>query len=196
MDGLKAFKYFQSIKLHFTTEKYDVFETRGRINCSRETFNKRRDKLLYEKLANKFPTDAELIQFLVANVAYGHMNVVYSNESDQYYQTWKLRKESITRLFEIDCKTIEEFTEDTGVKDIYDIGDGYPMLLKLYLGGHITLESMVILQDFTDYLSKWEPIIMLWHDHFLTIRKCTKFVKYDKIKLTPIYNALSETLSN
>ena len=195
MDGFAAYKYFMAIKLHFTSEKYDVFEKNGRVTGSRETFEKRNDKLLYEKLAKKFSTDNELIQFLVANVAYGHMNVVYSSESDEYYQHWQRRKESITRVFEIDCRTIVEFMSDLEKNDIYCIEDGFPLLLKMYLGKHITLETMVILQDFDDYLMKWEPLIMLWHNHFLTIRKIKRFVKYDSYKIQSIYQELKDNLA-
>ena len=197
MDGFKAYKYFMAIKLHFNSERYDVFESNGRVSGSRETFEKRNDRFLFEKLATKFSSDKELIQFLVANISYGNKNVVYSSESDDYYQMWCKRKESMSRVFELDLKTVYNLAESKGLKfdDLFSIEDGAPPLLNLFVGGHVTLETMSILQDFDDYLSKWEPLIMLWHDHFLVIRKIKRFVKYDKNRVQYIYSNFKESLS-
>ena len=190
MDGFKAFKYFQAIKLHFTSERYDVFEMNGRVTGTRASFEKRNDRGLFEKLAKKFDTDRELIQFLAANFAYGHRNVVYSAESDEYYTLWMRRKESITQVFKNDLSSIISHLEKSNISGeaVFSIENGMPELLNLYIGGYVSLETMVILQNFDDYLSKWEPIIMLWHDHFLVIRKSNRFVKFKKDRLQSIYD--------
>jgi len=197
VDGFKAYKYFMAVKLHFTTEKYDVFEMNGRVAGSRVAFERRNDRGLFEKLAKKFDNEQEFIQFLVSNFAYGHKNVVYSNESDEYYRTWMKRKESRTQHFTNDLTNIINHLEMNRIpaEQLYSVETGMPELLNLYLGGHVSIETMVVLQDFDDYLTKWEPLIMLWHDSFLTIRKCTRFVKYDKIKLYSIYTKFKEQLA-
>jgi hypothetical protein len=197
MDGFKAYKYFMAIKLHFTNEKYDVFEMNGRVSGSREAFERRNDRGLFEKLARKFDKDQELIQFLAANFAYGHKNVVYSSESDEYYHRWLNRKQSRSRQFNTDLMEIVNHLEMNKIpaENLYSVESGMPELLNLYIGDHVSIETMVILQGYEDYLSRWEPLIMLWHDHFLTIRKCTGFVKYDKIKLQSVYINFKEQLS-
>jgi len=58
-----------AIRLHFNTEKYDVFEMNGRVSGSRIAFDRRNDRGLFEKLARKFDKDQELIKFLVENFA-------------------------------------------------------------------------------------------------------------------------------
>lgn len=184
-----------AIKLHFTSEKYDVFEMNGRVNYPRQAFEKRNDKKLFEKLSRKFSTEKDLIQFLAANFAYGNKNVVYSDASDEHYHEWLKRKESRTQVFANDVRTIVNHLEFNRIDPLmlYSIDNGMPELLSLFLGGHITLETMVILQDFDDYLKKWEPMIMLWHDHFLIIRKVKRFVKYDAYKVQYYYQQLQET---
>lgn len=196
MDGFKAYKYFMAIKLHFTSEKYDVFEKNGRVSGTRATFEKRNDRFLFEKLGNKFSAEQEYIQFLVANFAYGHKNVVYSNESDEYYHTWMKRKESMSQIFQNDLNEIILHLEKNHLKeeDLYSTESGIPELLSMYVGGYITLETMVILQNLEDYLPKWESLIMLWHDHFLTIRKANRFVKYNENRIQLIYSNFKETL--
>jgi hypothetical protein len=187
MDGYQAYKYFIALKLHFTTEKFDVFSNNGRVNASRVAYERRNDKALFERLSRKYPTDRELIQYMAANFAYGNKHVVYSYESDEYYNVWLKRKESISQVFKTDLLLIQQ--ECSGSKEsVFSIDDGNPLLLNLYLGNHITLETMVILEELEGYLSKWEPLIMFWHDHFLTIRKSKRFVKFDKNKVQSIYD--------
>lgn len=195
MDAFKAFKYFMAVKLHFTSEKYDVFESNGRVNYPIQAFEKRNDKKLFEKLSRKFSNDKDLIQFLVANFAYGNKNVVYSDCSDECYTTWIKRKESRTQVFANDVRTIIDHLEFNKIDPsmLYSIETGMPELLNLYLGGRVTLETMVILQDFDDYLRTWEPMIMLWHDHFLLIKKVKRFVKYDSNRVYYYYQELQET---
>lgn len=196
MDGFKAFKYFQAIRLHFTTENFDVFESGAAIKGSREVFEQRNDRMLYERLARKFDTDQELIQFIVSNVAYGHMNVVYSSESDEFYQKWIKRKQAITNCFRTDLDYIvEHFRKNKLSGDrLFSIEECSPELLNMYIGGYVSLETMVILRSFDDYLAKWEPLIMLWSNHFLIIRKANRFVKFKQDRVQSIYDNFIQEL--
>lgn len=196
MDGYQAYRYFMAIKLHFTTDKYDVFVSNGRVTGKRETFEKRNDRGLFEKLANKFDKDKDLIRYFVANFAYGNSGVIYSTDSDEYYDTWIKRKESIRRVFELDMITIQRYLENNKkiYNDLYSIDEYSPILLNLYLGKQITLETMVILNDLENYLDKWEPLIMVWKDEFRLIRKVKKFVKYNPDVVQSIYNRFKEEM--
>ena len=78
MDGFTAYKYYMALKLHFSSDKYNVFESRGSVKCSREKFNSRNDYYIFEKLGRKFSTNQELIQYMAANFIYKNPNVIYS----------------------------------------------------------------------------------------------------------------------
>jgi hypothetical protein len=196
IDAFQTYKYFMAIKLHLTTDRYDVFESNGRVSCSRSTFEKRNDKFLFYKIGSKFSIPRDLIEYFVANIGYGNTSVIYSSESDEYYNTWRTRKESRTSLFKTQLAQIYnhlEFNRKT-YDDLYNIKDNVPELLSLYVGGHVHLETMVILNDFEDYLSKWKPLHMIWSDQFRVLEKIKKFVKYDQDKLQSIYNQYKESL--
>jgi len=194
MDGFKAYKYFMAVRLHFTTDKYDVFESGGRVMGSRSTFDKRRDRGLFEKLAEKFSSDKDLIQFFVANFAYGNNGVVYSSESHDLYESWQNRKQSITRSFEVDLIALSRVleTERKPYEYLFDTEDCSPPLLNLYLSKAISLETMSIINDLDPYLDKWEPLIMLWKDEFRIIRKVRKFVKYNENVIQSKYQSFKE----
>ena len=89
MDGFKAYRYYLAIKLHFTTDKFDVFQNRGNVKGTREAFNARNDRYIFEKLANKFDQDKDIIQFFVSNFAYGNGAAIYDGkEADDSYTEW------------------------------------------------------------------------------------------------------------
>jgi len=183
-----------AVRLHFTTDKYDVFESGGRVMGSRSTFDKRRDRGLFEKLAEKFSSDKDLIQFFVANFAYGNNGVVYSSESHDLYESWQNRKQSITRSFEVDLIALSRVleTERKPYEYLFDTEDCSPPLLNLYLSKAISLETMSIINDLDPYLDKWEPLIMLWKDEFRIIRKVRKFVKYNENVIQSKYQSFKE----
>ena len=189
IDGFQTYKYFMAVKLHLTTDRYDVFRSNGRVSGSRSTFDKRNDRFLFEKVGRKFDNPRNLIEFFVANIAYGNNNVIYSNESDEYYNTWTKRKESRAYLFKQQLEYIKSYLEDNNLKfeNLFEIHNNVPELLKLYVGGHVHLETMIILDDIENFIPKWKSLIILWGDQLRVLNKIKKFVKYDKDKLQLIY---------
>lgn len=194
VDGFQAYKYFLATKLHFTTDKYDVFDKNGRVMASREAFDSRRDRGLFERLASKFKTERDLVQYLVANFAYGNNNVIYSSDSDEFYEKWMARKQSMTRLFEIDILSIGRWLEkeQKPFEYLFNTEDCSPPLLNMYLSKAITIETMSIINDIDPYLDRWEPLIMLWKDEFRVIRKVRKFIKYNPQMVQSKYNQIKK----
>lgn len=194
IEAFQTYKYFMAIKLHLTTDRYDVFASNGKVSGTRATFEKRNDRFLFEKLGKKFNTPRELIEYFVANIAYGNNAVIYSSESDDYYRQWIARKESRTQFFKNQLSQIYNYLElnHKTYDQLFNIEDNVPELLNLYVGGYVHLETVVILDDFENFLPKWEPLCMLWGDQLRVLNKIKKFVKYDKNKLESIYTSYKE----
>lgn len=197
IDAFQTYKYFMAIKLHLTTDRYDVFESNGRVSGTLTTFEKRNDRFLFQKLGQKFDKPRELIEYFVANIGYGNKNVIYSSESDEHHDIWIKRKEARTYIFKQQLEYIRTYLETDNKKyeDLFSINDNIPELLKLYVGGYIHLETMVIIDDVENFLPKWEPLVMLWGDQLRILNKIKKFVKYDKDKLQSIYLNFKEEFS-
>ena len=178
-----------AIKLHLTTDRYDVFDSDGRVSGTLATFEKRNDRFLFYKLGQKFKRPRELIEYCVANIGYGNKNVIYSNESDENYETWLKRKQSRAYTFRSQLNFLQTIMEDENKswEDLIRIEDSVPPLLKMYLGGYLHLETIIILDDFENFLHTWEPLILLWGDQLRILKKIKKFVKYDKLVLQSIY---------
>ena len=201
MDGFKAYRYYLAIKLHFTTDKFDVFQNRGNVKGTREAFNARNDRYIFEKLAKKFDTDKDIIQYFVSTFAYGADTAIYaSSEADEAYNEWIKRKQSITKVFIDDLATLLTHIETNRLKhsSIFEFTDDeYPVALKLFIGGKITIESLRIIDDFYPIIEKWKlnsSVRYIWDNEFRRITKLTGFVKYDKIKIEKIFNHFLEEI--
>ena len=202
MDGYKAYRYYLAIKLHFTTDKFDVFQNRGNVKGTREAFNARNDRYIFEKLAQKHSDDKEIIQFFVSNFAYGNDTAIYAGqEAEDNFMQWNKRKQSITKIFVDDLATLLTHIETNRLKHsaIFEFTENeYPVALNMFVGGKISIETLRIIDDFTDILEKWNQnlsVKYIWDNEMRRIKKLTGFVKYDKIKIEKIFSAFKEELA-
>ena len=196
MNGFKAYKYYLALKLHFTKEKFNVFENRGNLKVSFDTYRSRNDSYLFEKLAKKYPKDQDFIQYVVANFAYGNTNFIYDEALAQaYYTQWIKIKESVTKSFSDDISTIyyEATKHDVGPEWIINCtNNDLPFIIKLYLGKIIKPQTMCILNDLTGMIEKWqnEPTLnIFFEDEMMRLKKLKGFFTYDKEKLEKIYKS-------
>ena len=195
MDGFKAYKYYIAIKLHFTKDNFDVFKNRGNVKGTRDAFNARNDRYMFEKLARKYPVDKDLIQYYVANFAYGNDAAIYSfEEAETNLLEWNRRKQSITKIFADDCNKIlmdackSKYKEES----IFNLTNkGYSSILKLFLGNQISLESLRIIDDLYPVIDSWKQnssMVLLWENEIRRIEKSKGFVNYDSDKVTKVFN--------
>jgi hypothetical protein len=201
VDGFKAYRYYLAVKLHFTTDKYNVFETRGNVRGTREAFTARNDRYIFEKLARKYDSDKEIIQFFVANFAYGNNEVIYSlADSENCYNEWMRRKQSISKIFVDDLAKMLTSIESSGVmaKCLFNYNDNeYPIAMKLFIGGKISIETLRIIDDIYPIIEAWKKnssAMLIWENEFRRMTKLVGFVKYDKNKIVNIYNHFKEEL--
>lgn len=201
MDGFKAYRYYLALKLHFTSEKFNVFENRGNVKGSREAFNARNDRYIFEKLARKFNSDRDIIQFFVANFAYGNESAIYAGqEADDNLIEWNKRKQSISKIFIDDLATLLTYVEINKLptSSIFDFNfNEYPAALTLFLGNKISIESLVIINELDHVVEHWldNPSVQhIWSNELLRIKKLIGFVKYDKEKLRKIFTHFVEEL--
>lgn len=191
-----------AIKLHFTRDSFDVFKNRGVVKGTREAFNARNDRYIFEKLARKYPVDKELIQFYVANFAIGNDAVVYAHEeAEEHLVQWNRRKQSITKIFADDLNKIlmDAYKRKIKKDSIFNFTlNQYPSILNLYLGKQITLETVRIIDDMNPMIETWkenESMLLLWDNEIRRIQKSKGFVKYDTNKVSDVFKQFNEEVS-
>lgn len=201
MTGYQAYRYYLALKLHFSTDSFDVFKN-PHVKYSADKFEGRRDKMLFERLAKKYPTDRDIVRYYVSNFAYGNNDAIWKDdtESELNLVEWKKRKESITKYFSDDIERLSTMIYKKKMKKneilYFDYGSE-PVILSQYLGQHIKVETIVILDDFFNFISEWNncPLKSLWYDDEIRkITKLKKFVRYDANRIKPIIQSFSEDL--
>jgi len=195
MDGYRAYKFYMALKLHFTTVKYNVFETRGAVSISRAKFEERNDKFLFAKLGTRFKSEQEFIQFVACNFLYGNPNVVYSgSEADDNFTEWQRRRQSATKLFSDDCDKL--IASGKCYDDIfYCTKNTFQYIMSLYVGKKINIETVRILDDQLQFMKRIpedSAMATMFSDRILLIEKAKGFIKYNKERVTPIIDNLIE----
>ena len=194
MDGYRAYKFYAALKLHFTTVKYDVIKTRGRLNYSRERYNQRNDRQLFESIGRHFTQDRPYIEYIAANFMYGNSNVIYGDISEAIdnHKLYTRRVQSMTHVFAQDVNKMI----DVGATTRFT-GRKIPDVIQLWLANKISIETVVILNHFDNFIPKLravDQINLLLDKELLLVDKASKFVKYNVAKVTPIYISLTEEL--
>ena len=145
MTPFDAYKQYLALKNHFSKEKYDYHKYAGKSRASVATFNKRKDKYWFEKLSRQ-KSDEEIKNFFIANfVAADDPNSLWIGSvirsGDTYYQEWNKRQQSLQYIF---TQESEELFSEHKVDDVFDCTKGHPIILKKFLSGKISMETLVI----------------------------------------------------
>lgn len=184
MTGFEVYKTYLAIKLHFTKDDYNYFTFNGKSRASESSFEKRKDRYFFKKLATKFDKDT-ILQFFVSHFVensstwIGDLSVYNSST----YNAWKKKIQSMTFMFEND---IDYLIDICNFEDLFDCKSGnHPILLQAYLGDRVTLESMVILNALVKYIPDFdkkikEPIV--WSEVRKKVVKYEPFLSIDKTK--------------
>ncbi len=191
MEAYDVYRLYMAMKLHFTTESYDISKTKGMVKDCRNAFMKRKDILAFRKLGEKY-SKREIIDLLVANFTRGDKyGGVFDSETEEAYEQWKIRQQKLTYIFTQDIISIITESEKTGQDPFTSNNGTHPIVVRLYLGGKISLETVIILDKLFDFRYSNDTSLQfdfVWKDISLLIKKYRIFVKIDKEKYLSIWN--------
>ena len=130
----------------------DYIKYNGHVTVKRASFDKRKDKVFFEKLAK----NPDVHEFLIANFSVNPKlwirDLAYSEDAQLTYNDWKKRQQSLTYNLKQDLGKL--FTDFN--KNFIVANNEHPALLRLYLGGQVTLESLCILLDLIKAKKHWD----------------------------------------
>jgi hypothetical protein len=190
MDEFSVYKMYLALKLHFTTDKYDVIKQRGKVRASRQAFAKRKDLYSIKKVSKTY-SDEEVANFLVANFVSGdRWGGMFDSEAGETYIQWKKKMESLTYIFSSELDNLLLELEEKGFNYAFEISNGqHPYIIKCYLRKSISLETLLILDSICPFMDKFDNEIsdnILWPDISRLIRKYKPFLKFNKEKFNGI----------
>jgi hypothetical protein len=84
MTAYDCFKEYLSLKNHFTKDSYDYFKYNGKVRTNLSSFEKRKDKIFFHKLAKHENVHGFLVANLVHNPKTWIKELAYSEEAERY----------------------------------------------------------------------------------------------------------------
>lgn len=179
-EGINAYKTYLAIKQHFTSN-YDYQKYKGKVRATEESFLKRRDRFFFKKLEKKY-NKQELEMYFVSNFINNTSKWIgnlLSQDSEKIFLNYKKNQQSLAYLFKNELL----FLKETKLKnELFEVKNGHPKLFKYYLQGKVSLQTILILNEDTNFLSHWneEMTDIVWDNEYKKISKYKTFFEYDK----------------
>ena len=177
-----AYRCYLSLKNHFTKDHYDYHKYLGKTRATVQAFYKRKDRFWFEKFARQ-KNDKEVEEFFVSNFIYSTDPATMwigkmIKEGEGRYQEWKKKTQSLSYIFK---EEVENVFDNKKIDDMFDCSKGHPPILKSYLGGDISLESMVIYDRIFNYGKDFDKRLKdpVWETVSRKIKKYSPFLNID-----------------
>ena len=182
MMAADAYRCYLALKNHFTKDKYDYHKYRGKVRATNAAFYKRKDRFWFEKFARQ-KKDKEVEEFFVSNFIYstdpGTMWIgEMIKEGEGRYTEWKKKIQSLSYVFK---EEVDSLFDNKKVDDIFDCSKGHPVILKSYLGGNTSLETLVICDRILGYGKDFDKKLTdpVWETVSRKIKKYSPFLNID-----------------
>jgi len=175
----ETYQTYLGMKSHFTNPKYDFIKYGGKSRATMTSFNKRKDKYWFEKTSRKY-SDQEVIDFLLSNFinATNPQNLWIGeiiNSGERTYAEWKMRQQSLTYMFK---EQSENLLSENDLEKVFNCSKGHPLVLKKYLGGEISLETLSILEKIFSFQKNFDKKLKdpVWETVSMKLKKYLPFL--------------------
>ena len=185
----ETYQAYLGMKSHFTNPKYDFIKYGGKSRATMTSFNKRKDKYWFEKTSRKY-SDQEVIDFLLSNFvnATNPQNLWIGeiiNSGERTYAEWKMRQQSLTYMFK---EQSENLLSENDLEKVFNCSKGHPIVLKKYLGGEISLETLSILEKVFSFKGKFDKKLKdpVWETVSMKLKKYLPFLNINVFQFKKI----------
>lgn len=148
MTPAEAYMDFIAIVRHFTSD-YDYFRYGGKLRLKRETFDKRPDRWMFEKLARRH--DARWV--IISSVLVGKKwigDMITDEAVERALETQK-RVQSLAYTMRSEFDYLMPMFDDNLVCP----PNTHPHLVKQYMAGRVSLETLAAIVDVTGCHQHW-----------------------------------------
>ena len=180
MEPVDVYLMYCALKAHFGKGDYDYITYKGKTKIKRDSFYKRKDRSFFVKIAKKYDNPQD---FFISNFIEDR-NGYIANFSDDNYQSWKLKRQGFFDEFEVEMHPLVQSFEDLFViKKRTALVTYHPKLLKEFLGGRVSIETMIILNELVNYSKVWNEKLkddVIWPDLKKFMNNYKRFLTLDK----------------
>ena len=180
MEPIDVYLMYCAMKAHFGNTDYDFITYKGKSRVSRDSFYKRKDRFFFVKLSRKYKKYDEIRDYFISNFIKDR-NGYISSFNDENYENWKIRRYSFYGIFSEEIKPfVKEFNPLFEVKK-----SEHPKLMKEFLGGRLSLETLIVLDELVKFTKKWNQKLkddIIWLDLKKIMNDYKRFLTIDKNK--------------
>jgi hypothetical protein len=184
-----AYREYLALKNHFTKDSYDYHKYCGKSRATVQSFYKRKDRFWFEKVTRQ-KTDKEVVEFFVANfVSCDDPQSLWigeiMKEGETRYKEWQKKVQSLSYLFK---EETQQLFSQHKFEQVFDCSKSHPVLLKMFLSGKISLETMVIYDRIFLYGNNFDKKLKdpVWESVSMKIKKYNPFLNIDVLKFRKI----------
>ena len=177
-----AYREYLALKNHFTKKSYDYHKYCGKSRATVQSFYKRKDRFWFEKVVRQ-KTDKEVVEFFVANfVSCSDPQSLWigeiMKEGETRYKEWQKKVQSLSYLFKQES---EQMLSSNNLEQLFDCSRQHPPILKMFLSGKISLETMVIYDKIFLYGNRFDKKLKdpVWESVSMKIKKYNPFLNID-----------------
>ena len=184
MQAVDVYLMYCALKAHFGKGDYDFVKYGGKSSATKDSFWKRTDRLFFVKTQRKYKKKQVIQDYLVSNFVCNTKGWLGDFNDDNYIE-WKKRTQSMSYNFKQELERIGKVNL-LGIK-----GGQHPRLLKEYLGKRVSIETLIILNDISNFTKVWNEKLkndVVWPKVKKLMSDYKKFLTYDKKKCTIILN--------
>ena len=178
MEPIDIYLMYCAMKAHFGKSDYDFVTYRGKTRIKRDTFYKRKDRSFFVRLSRKYKTEEQIKNYFVANFIRDKKGYI-ANFNDENYESWKLKRQGFFDLFEVEMKPLVDAFED-----LFTVTNGqHPKLMKEFLGGRVSLETVIILDELVNFGPDWNKQLeddIIWIDLDNLMNNYERFLTIDQ----------------
>jgi hypothetical protein len=190
MTPIDVYKTYLAFKNHFTKQSYSYFKYSGKSRASVQAYNNRKDRYFFERMSRK-KTDDEIKQYFLANfVECDDPDRLWIGEiisaGEDNLKSWMKRSQTMSYMFKTE---VEVFVSKENFQQLFSIkGQSHPEVLKKYLQGALSIETMVILDIILGYVKNFDKKLEdpVWTTVSLKIKKYKPFLNIDVEKYKSI----------
>lgn len=199
MTGYEVYQQYVLIKAHFTSDTFDATKYK-RTSAKKTTYEKRNDKAFFEYLSKRFQ-DRDIKPFFISNMIFGEKYIIEMvddlDTSIRNFRDWKKRMGQLSNLFGRECIDLREFMHSNDIKfdDLFKASrNKYPIILRLMLEDHITLETYILLNKVLTFTPRFDKMYTDDHVYDEIALRVKKYSYYFKSIDLPPYRQIMKDI--
>lgn len=152
INGFQAYQIYNALRLHYSNENYNAYQYNFKSNVSINSFEKRKDKWFFHRLAKKHTIDS-IKDFYHANFIEGRRWI--GEMEEKYYNERQSRLDSLTYRFKSDINKLSDY----GFNELCTCREGQNELLNRLDRGDINIETVAIIDKLVNFIKPLLPLL-------------------------------------